>query len=105
MVVFDSFDRCGALHHFEVSCFFLSRKRAVRLVASVTGAAIRKLAWRQDTFCEFAIDGVVLELWEPWGDSSRFHVGSTPPGAAAQLARARDVFARAPTLAIFGRWA
>ncbi len=46
-----------------------------------------------DTFCVFRLGGKTFELWEPFGDNSRFHVAAAPPLApSSELEAVRAAF-------------
>lgn len=42
--------------------------------------------WRwPDVFCEFELKGHSFEIWEPYGDSSRFHIAAKPLASSDAL--------------------
>ena len=52
----------------------------VRAVSQIPGVKIlrrpRFFSWvREDSFCDFVLDGVGYEVEEPFGDNSRFWIG------------------------------
>ena len=97
MQIYDITDNAGNVFAFEVSNSFLSRSTACRVACSIPGAKlIRKprIFPSQDEFCEFEIDGVTFTIWEPWGDNSRYWIGSKPERSVPQIAQVREAFAR-----------
>jgi len=70
----------GELRAFEVAVPLLGRQWLVRRVARVPGVAITRrpeiFSWcREEIFCEFRIGDVSFEIWEPYGDNSRYWIG------------------------------
>ena len=67
----------------------------------------RLLSWRrEEVFCEFLLGGARFEIWEPYGDNSRYWIG--PAGANAadmrpteEIARVREAFISAGALTAF----
>lgn len=78
MKVYPYFDDFGNLISFEVPNWKVSRNRAVRIAAGVSGVEIVKapkkvFSWfREAVFCEFTIQGNLYEIEEPFGDNSRY---------------------------------
>src|ERR1700740_3285903 len=100
MRVFDIFNAEGQLHAFEVSNTLLSRRGVARIVSSVPGAEITRRpllfsSFREDEFCEFNIKEKAFVAWEPFGDSSRYHIGQKPSGPCQELSEVRQAFIRA----------
>lgn len=51
------------------------------------------LSWfREQTFCEFEVEGVRFEAEEPYGDNSRYWIGPSPPRWVAQVGSVREAF-------------
>lgn len=101
MRIFDLRSEAGELHAFEVRNLFLSRARACEIAASVSGAELilANGSWfGVDVFCRIRVGPAVIEIAEPFGDSSRFLVGGNPPGWSVELAQVREVFANTPEL-------
>lgn len=99
MKVFDEIDGAGKLHCFEISNVLVSRKRACDIVESIPGVEIVKRSdswWADDVFCVFRLGDKMIEIWEPFGDNSRFHIGANPPGWCQELAQVRETFANEP---------
>ena len=73
----------GKLFAFEVPNYKVSRRRAVKIVNSIPGSKIvrypkKVFSWfREETFCEFVINGLKFEIWEPFGDNSRYWIGKS----------------------------
>jgi|MudIll2142460700_1097286.scaffolds.fasta_scaffold348822_2 hypothetical protein len=103
MRIFDLRNEAGEVHAFEIRNLFVSRRRACRIAASVPGAEMlhAKKSWSaDDLFCVFRLGSRVIEITEPFGDSSRFLVGGNPPGWSDELSKVREVFAREPILTL-----
>jgi len=88
----------GNLWAFEVNNFSLGRKGVCRVVTSIEGAVLvrgpRFFSWfREDSFCEFLVDGERFEAEEPFGDNSRYWIGPKPPRLLPQTKKVRDAFA------------
>jgi hypothetical protein len=82
MKTFEGKDEKGKLVYFEITSL-LGRWLTTRAISRIQGVEILKaLKWfsfrNEDVFCVFKIGEVTFEAWEPWGDSSRFHIGSNP---------------------------
>ena len=97
MKSFDLKDGEGRVFAFEVSNTFLTRAEAYRVLLSVAGAVPvrppkRWQLFADDEFCEVAIDGVRFVAWEPFGDNSRFWIGSEPPAWNASVEKVRSAF-------------
>jgi hypothetical protein len=100
MKIFDLRDKEGRLHAFEVHNTLLGRRGLLAVVKTIPGATITRkplhlLSWfREEEFCEFTIGDRLFVAWEPFGDSSRYWIGTKPPGWCAELLLVRDAFAR-----------
>jgi hypothetical protein len=98
MKIYDQLDKEGRISAFEVSNTFLSRKGLCKIVRSISEAQIIKApGFRssfkgEDEFCEFEIRGQKFKAWEPFGDNSRYWIGSEPPNWCEQLETIRSVF-------------
>lgn len=97
MKTYDGRNEKGELVYFEVQNHFLSRIAACKLVAGVPGV---RLTYRQrafslfadEVFCKFEMGGRSFELWEPFGDNSRFHVAAKPLMSCTELDALRTAF-------------
>jgi hypothetical protein len=97
MKIYDGRDEKGALVYFEVPNHFLSRIAACKLVAAIPGANVTFrqrpfTVFGEEIFCKFELGGKSFELWEPFGDNSRFHVAATPLTACTELETLRKAF-------------
>ena len=99
MTVYDLKDAEGRVIAFEVDNVVLGRRGLCRVVSGIPGATllrrpVRFLSWfRESEFCEFEMDGVRFSADEgPWGDDSRYWVGSKPPRWVPQLEAVRQAF-------------
>ncbi len=99
MKIYDIKDNQGKVFAFEVSNFGLGRHGVCLVVETIPGATLVRrptfLSWfRESTFCEFVVDGEIYEADEPYGDNSRYWIGSKPPRSLPQTERVREAFAR-----------
>jgi hypothetical protein len=108
MKTFDIRDPRGRLVAFEVSNTLLGRRGVCRIVAGIPGVTVlrrpRALSWwREEVFCEFLLGGVRFEIWEPYGDNSRYWIGPAGAepavGSTATIVEAREAFARTGMIA------
>ena len=95
MKIYEGLDAEGRLVYFEVPNALFTRRAAYKLVSRVPGVSVNSSpgVWpfgRDEVFCKFELDGRHFELWEPFGDNSRFHVAAKPlePSSALQQLRA-----------------
>jgi hypothetical protein len=107
MKIHDLVESASGLGAFEVDNHFLTRRRACRIAASVSGAAVVKtsrLFRDSDDFCHFKIGDATYVIEEPFGDNSRYWIGPKESGRRDDLAVIRAAFAahqmwKAPLLA------
>lgn len=97
MKIYEGRDEKGALVYFEVPNHFLSRIAACKLVAAIPGANVTFrqrpfTVFADEVFCKFELGGRNFELWEPFGDNSRFHVAALPLTACVEMETLRKVF-------------
>ena len=90
MKTYPLLDKEGKLQAFEVGNLMLSRRRATRIVESISGSTIlRRPKWfsfsNQDIFCEFVINEVHFLIEEPFGDNSRYWVGKKELGWCSEI--------------------
>jgi hypothetical protein len=101
MKVYDIHDKEGRIIAFEVKNFLSWRLGIIRIIAKIPGAETTwrpSLSWYSpEVFCKFQIDGIDFEVWEPFGDNSRYWIGPDPARWVPQIERVRDAFAR-------GKW-
>jgi len=99
MKTYDLHDDQNRVFAFEIRNLGLGRDGVCRVVETIPGATLVRrpkkfLSWfREDTFCEFTVDGETYEVEEPFGDNSRYWVGPRPPRWLPQTERVRDAFA------------
>lgn len=109
MNTYDGHDNEGRLVYFEIPNALLSRRAACRLVAAIPNIQV---TYRQhpfsffgeDIFCRFELGGKQFEMWEPFGDNSRFHVATQPLEACAELETLKNVFANHRSIAGYLPW-
>lgn len=95
MRVYDILDEQGRVFAFEVNNFLLGRKRVCSMLLKIPGVRmirVSKSASRLDEFCEFEIEGQSFQIWEPWGDSSRFWIGPRSKHWCPQVSIVRGFF-------------
>ncbi len=79
MNVYDLEDEEGRVFAFEVDAT-IGRPGAEGVVAGIPGVRMIRLYRAlsgEDAFCAFELDGVVFVIEEPWGDNSRYWIGSS----------------------------
>lgn len=110
MRTYDIHDEQGRLHAFEVSNALLGRRQACAVIHDMAGAVVLRHARRMfsrepdnDEFCEFRVGNEIFVMWEPWGDNSRYWIGTRPPHTCAELEQVRAAFcAYRPLLHVWG---
>jgi hypothetical protein len=107
--VYDGLNAEGKLVYFQVSNALLSRRAACRVVSRLPGVSILSrpssaLFGREDVFCKFAFGENHFELWEPFGDNSRFHISAKPIGPSDHLQQLRNAFAEYQPISGITRW-
>lgn len=90
----------GKLFAFEVGNVFLGRRGACRVVRSIPGVRIHRLpkGWphsNEDIFCEFELGGQHFEIYEPFGDNSRYWVGPKSAKDTEEILVIRAAFEQA----------
>lgn len=89
-------DDIGRICAFEVANF--GRHRACRFVSKIPSVNVIKRQKHfqftaDDEFCMFELNGKQFFLFEPFGDNSRFLIGSTPIGWCVEMDEIRKAFA------------
>jgi hypothetical protein len=109
MKIYEGLDKQGSLVYFQVSNILLSRRAAYKLVAQIPGVSVT--SWpkflpfgREDVFCKFTLENRYFELWEPFGDNSRFHVSAKPLEACEALEQVRRAFQEYRPISGLTRW-
>ena len=106
MKVYDLNDTQGRVFAFEVDNTLLGRRGLCGIVLTIPGVVLVReplvtlSELREEEFCEFEVDGVRFVAWEPFGDNSRYWIGSKPPRWAPQIETVREVFQRAKQFSI-----
>jgi hypothetical protein len=107
MKVYDQLDKEGRISAFEINVL-LGRRRLCKLVRSIPGTRIikapgfRSFFKGEDEFCEFEIHGQKFVAWEPFGDNSRYWIGSNPSLWSEELEVVRKVFLNHKLFGFFG---
>lgn len=99
MDIYPGHDADKRIHYFEVDNGLFSRMAACRLVESIPGCVIVKRPARFDwfgdeVFCVFRLGDKTFQIWEPFGDNSRYHIGETPIRWSPELDIIRRAFVR-----------
>jgi len=111
MRVYDLIDRQGRPFVTEV-VRSIGRNAICHVIQQIPISTIlrgpRFLSWfQEEQFCEFDVSGQRFVVEEPFGDNSRYWIGTDPPGWCAQIDDVRDVFLNALdaiVLGAFGLW-
>lgn len=80
MTTYDIKDDQGRIFAFEIENDLIGRRGVVRVAKGIAGCTIKRkpifLSWfREDSFCEFEVDGQLYIAEEPFGDNSRYWIG------------------------------
>lgn len=80
------------LHAFEISIPFQGRLAVYRIIEKIPNVKLLKkpkflsgFSGDDDIFCEFEINNKQFTIEEPFGDNSRYLIGSNPPGYCSEL--------------------
>jgi hypothetical protein len=85
----------GKTNAFEVSNLLLTRSRACKVVEAIPGAKIMKrsrLFRDTDEFCVFSIGRDEFAIEEPYGDNSRYWIGTKDGEPTRSLPLVRRAF-------------
>ncbi len=85
MKTFDVRDKQERLVAFEISNFCVSRSKICSIISQIPNTEILRKpklfsSLREEEFCEFKIGDHNFVIWEPFGDSSRYHIACTKQG-------------------------
>ena len=97
MRVHDLKDEKGRVFAFEVANTVIGRGGACAIVNRIPGSKILHAptfgSWlREEQFCEFEVNGRRFVIWEPFGDNSRYWIGTEPPIWCEELGEVRQAF-------------
>jgi hypothetical protein len=97
MKVYDLKDKEGRNFAFEVGNALIGRAEVARIVGRIPGAIVTRkpkaFSWSsEDEFCEWEINGVRFNAWEPFGDNSRYWIGPNPPEWRSEIQNVRNAF-------------
>ena len=108
MKTYEGLDAQGRVVYFEVPNAMLSRRAACKVMSRVPGVLLTTQPdlWPcgGDVFCRFELDGKHFELWEPYGDDSRFHVAAKPLEPCGALHNLRSAFHQHRPISGITRW-
>jgi hypothetical protein len=103
MRIYELKDKKGRMFAFEVENAFLGRAGVCKVVQAIPNIQIIRKSkmlsyFREESFCEFIIDGKRFEAFEPFGDNSRYWIGPKPPKWCKQVSEVSKAFTK------FGRF-
>jgi hypothetical protein len=90
-------DQNGRVFAFEVGNFLLSRRCVSRIVRSIPGVRLLKtqgyFSWSsEDVFCKFELGTQKFQVWEPFGDNSRYWIGPESAEWCEEVHIVREAF-------------
>lgn len=99
MKTFSIFDNEGQLTAFEIPNSFMSRQRVCAIISRIPKVRVLRKPklfsfLREEVFCEFKIEDVHFLVWEPFGDSSRYHIGCVERVNGGLIKHLQEYFAR-----------
>jgi hypothetical protein len=95
MQVYELLSAEGEPHAFEVSSLLLTRSQACAVAGAIPGARITKrshLFRDSSVFCTFTIGAAEYSIEEPYGDNSRYWIGTKDGRPSQSLALVRAAF-------------
>ena len=92
MRIFEGHNENGDLIWFEISNIFCTRHAAIKIVRKIYGVEVLEIQLNDDMFCKFRLRDRVFDLWEPFGDNSRYHIGEKEAKNSEELETIRDTF-------------
>lgn len=103
MRVYDLKDDRGRVISFEVENLFLSRNRTGRIIRRIPNVNVTKgpqlFSFSEaDEFCEFEIQGEKFVACEPFGDNSRYWIGTQSGKWCEQIEIVRNAFIQSKRL-------
>ncbi len=105
MLLAVSYDSSKQPTSFEVSNVVFRRRDVCRVFENIPGTTCIQRNLRQETFCEYELNGVRFVAEEPWSDSSVFWIGPVSPGFTPEFEIVRQAFVAArPALWGFIPW-
>lgn len=95
-------DDSGEVYAFEISSLY-GRRAACRVAASIPGSIVLKRPklfslFGDEIFCEFQINDINFQIWEPFNDNSKYWIGPHPVKSVDNLALVRGYYERANML-------
>jgi hypothetical protein len=80
MTTYDLTDEQGRIFAFEIENSLIGRGGVVGVATLIPGSTVKRtpvfLSWfREDSFCEFEVDGELYIAEETFGDNSRYWIG------------------------------
>lgn len=98
MKTYPEYTKDNRLHSFEIENLLCGRNKAVKIVENISGVKFlrrsrRLFSWfREEVFCEFELDGVHFQIDEPFGDNSRYWIGSSQKENSAPIEKVLEIF-------------
>lgn len=89
MVTHPIIDESGKMQAFELRVWMLGRPRVTRIVASIPNVEIIRhpklfSSFREETFCEFRLNGITFKIAQPYGKQFYYWVGQQPEARYSQ---------------------
>lgn len=87
----------GQLIAFEVPNLLLSRKKISEIISRIPNVEITRKpkffsSLCEEEFCEFKIENSGYIVWEPFGDSSRYHIACSTKGSGDDIGYLKKYF-------------
>ncbi len=79
---------------FEVPNTFLTRRTAISIVSKIPEVVVLRINKREEAFCTFKLGSRTFDLWEPFGDNSRFHIGEKVAEFSNELETIKKEFSK-----------
>ncbi len=101
MKTFQFHDEEGRLHAFEINIPLRGRVGVSRIAAQIPNAKLLKKTKDlsglrgEDVFCEFELNSKLFTIEGPFGDNSRYLIGSNPPKHCPELELIEKAFINA----------
>ncbi len=98
MKTYPQYTEDNRLHSFEISNLLCGRSRATKIVEAIPEAKILRkpkkiLSWfREEVFCEFELDCIKFQIAEPFGDNSRYWIGSLQNEISTPIEKILEAF-------------
>jgi hypothetical protein len=92
MKTFDQYNSDGKLVCFEVSNYLLPRKKAISIIRKISDVSVLSINLQNELFCNFELGKRIFDIWEPFGDNSRYHIGEKTAIHSNELETIKNAF-------------